>query len=68
MKGPQDSVAPDMPPDAVLVWKGRADRPFIVSNRREAQALSQLRSRSLYRCLGGTGILCYCVYQLFEYF
>lgn len=67
-KGPQDSAPPDIGPDAVLVWKGRAGRPFIVSNRRETQALSQLRSRSLLQCAAGIFVLCYCVYQLFQLF
>jgi hypothetical protein len=66
--GPHDSVPPEMPPDAVLVWKGRAGRPFIVSNGREGQALSQLRTRSLYRAAAGIGVLCYCVYELFQLF
>ncbi len=68
VKGPEDSVPPDIPPGAVLVWKGRAGRPFIVSSGREAQALSQLRSRSLFRCAAGIGVLCYCLYQLFQLF
>jgi hypothetical protein len=68
VKGSQDSAPPDISPDAVLVWKGRAGRPFIVSNGREAQALSRLRSRSLFRCAAGIGVLCYCTYQLFLLF
>jgi hypothetical protein len=68
VKGPHDSVPPDMAPDAVLVWKGRAGRPFIVSNGREAHALSDLRTRSLYRSAAGIGVLCYCVYELFQLF
>lgn len=68
VKGPQDSAPPDLSPDAVLVWKGRAGRPFIVSRGREIEALSQLRARSLYRCVAGIGVLCYCVYQLFQLF
>jgi len=68
VKGAQDSPPPDMPPHAVLVWKGLAGRPFIVSNGREGQAISQLQSRSLYRCAAGIGVLCYCVYQLFLLF
>jgi hypothetical protein len=67
-QGPHDSVAPEMPPGAVLIWKGRAGRPFIVSNGREGQALSQLRTRSLYRAAAGIGVLCYCVYELFQLF
>ena len=63
-----DSVPPDLPPTAVLVWKGRAGRPFIVSNAREGQALAQLRTQSLYRAAAGIGILCYCVYELFQLF
>ena len=59
---------PRWPPDAVLIWKGRAGRPFIVSNGREGQALSQLRTRSLYRAAAGIVVLCYCVYELFQLF
>src|SRR6185295_1440135 len=66
VKGLQDSAPPDIGPGALLVWKGRAGRPFIVSNGREAKALSQLRWRSLYRCAAGIGVLCYCAYQLFQ--
>ena len=63
-----DSVAPDMP--LTPCWSGRdvAGRPFIVSNGREEEALAQLRSRSLYRAAAGIGILCYCVYELFQLF
>jgi hypothetical protein len=68
VKGPHDSAPPEMASDAVLVWKGRAGRPFIVSSGREAQALSHLRTRSLYRCAAGIGVLCYCVYELFQLF
>jgi hypothetical protein len=68
VKGQQDSTAPDIPPDAMLLWKGRAGRPFIVSNGREAQALTQLRSRSLYQCGGGIAVLAYCLYELFQMF
>jgi hypothetical protein len=68
VKGTQDCAPPDIGPDAVLVWKGRAGRPFIVSNRRETQALSQLRSRSLLQCAAGIGVLCFCVYHLFQLF
>ncbi|MEP6915570.1 MAG: hypothetical protein ABJC89_07980 [Acidobacteriota bacterium] len=64
VKGPQDSAPPDIPLDALVVWKGRTGRPFIVSNGREAQALAQLRSRSLYQCAGGIAVLGYCAYEL----
>lgn len=60
----RESEPPTLPSDALLVWKGLAGRPFIVSNRREAQALSQLRTRSLYRAAAGIGIVCYVVYEL----
>ena len=68
VKGPHDSAPPDMAPGAVLVWKGRAGRPFIVSNGRGTQALAQLRTRSLYRAAAGIGVLCYCAYELFQLF
>ena len=67
VKGPYDSDPPDIPPHALVIWKGLAGRPFIVSNRREAQALSELRTRSMYWCAGGIGVLCFCVYQLLQY-
>jgi hypothetical protein len=55
---------PDLPSNAVLVWKGLSGRPFIVSNRRENQALSDLRQRSLWRAGIGVAIVCYCVYEV----
>jgi hypothetical protein len=66
VKTARHSAPPDLPADAVMVWKGGAGRPFIVSNGRESQALEQLRTRSLYRAAAGVGILCYCVYELLQ--
>jgi hypothetical protein len=55
---------PDLPSNTVLVWKGLSGRPFIVSNRREHQALSQLRQQSLWRAGAGVAIVCYCAYEV----
>jgi hypothetical protein len=64
-EGPEPKP-PDLPPDAVLVWKGSAGRPFIVSNRHETQAVEQLRTRSLYKAGGGIVIVCYVLYELLK--
>jgi hypothetical protein len=57
---------PDLPTNAVLVWKGLAGRPFIVSNRQETEAVSRLRTRSLYKAGAGIGIVCYFLYELLK--
>jgi hypothetical protein len=58
---------PAIAPGARLVWKGRLGRPFVVSNQPQRGALDALRKRSLV--LGGLGaaLLCFSVYQLFEW-
>jgi hypothetical protein len=65
---PQDAPPPGLSPSAVLVWKGRAGRAFIVSDRRETEALAQLRKRSLWSIGIGAVILCYCLYELINLF
>lgn len=57
---------PDLPPATVLVWKGLAGRPFIVSNRREHDAVDHLRTRSLYKAGAGIAVVCYVLYELLK--
>jgi hypothetical protein len=57
------TAPPDLPPTAVIVWKGRLERPFVVSNRHEEAALAHLRQRSLAWLAIGAAILCYCLYE-----
>ena len=65
-KDTREPVPPDLPPEAVLVWKGEGGRPFIVSNRGETTAVSQLRTRSMYRAGIGIAIVCYFLYELLQ--
>jgi len=60
----RDVQPPHLEPTAVVVWKGRAGRPLIVSNQREQAAASQLRKRSLWYIAGGIAILCWILYEL----
>ena len=60
----QESPPPSLQPTDVLVWKGRAGRPLIVSNQRETAAASQLRKRSLWYIGIGIAILCWLLYEL----
>jgi hypothetical protein len=61
------SEPPLMDPAALLVWKGRNDRPFVVSNLPETAALAGLRRRSLWTFVAGGVVLCFTLYQLVEY-
>jgi len=56
------------PPEAVLVWKGRQGRGFIVSDRRETGALAHLRKRSLGLIAGGVAVLCFGLYEVIQLF
>jgi hypothetical protein len=63
----------DAPPPApaapgVVLWKGRGDHPFIISDRREHDALAHLRKRSLMCILLGGSMLCWCLYELVKLF
>jgi hypothetical protein len=58
------SRPPAIAPTALLVWKGSGDRPFLVSNRSEHDALADLRRRSLIVTGIGAAVLCYTLYQL----
>jgi hypothetical protein len=64
----QDLPPPSLPPDAVLVWKGRQGRGFIVANRRESAALSALHRRSLGTTGIGIVMLCFALYQVLQLF
>jgi hypothetical protein len=55
---------PNLAPTAVVVWKGRAGRPLIVSNQRERGAASQLRMRSLWYIGTGIAMLCWILYEV----
>jgi hypothetical protein len=52
----------------MVVWKGRAGRPFIVSDHRESGALWHLRKRALWLIAGGVAILCYALYEVINLF
>jgi hypothetical protein len=65
-QGPQDSSPPDLPGHALLIWKGLAGRPFVVSNGPAPDVIAQLRTRSLLRGAGGAGVAFYGVYELFQ--
>jgi hypothetical protein len=67
VRGADDSSPPDIAPAAMVVWKGRAGRPFLVSNRPEPAALTSLRQRSLLFCGAGAVVLCYTLYELVEF-
>ena len=60
----QNAPPPDLESTAVVVWKGRAGRPLIVSNQREQAAASRLRKRSLWYIGGGIAFLCWILYEL----
>lgn len=64
----QNVPLPELPPDAVLVWKGRQGRGFIVANRRESAALAALRKRSLGTTGAGVVVLCFALYQVLQLF
>jgi hypothetical protein len=63
-----DAPAPEVAGDGLLVWKGRARRAFIVSDRREADALKQLRARSLWLIGGGVAVLSMSLHQIIRLF
>ena len=60
------ALPPAIAPAAVLVWKGRQGRPFLVSNQPERDALAALRRRSWLSFGVGAGVLCFTLYQLVE--
>jgi hypothetical protein len=59
---------PDLAPGALVVWKGRNGRPFLVSNRSENAALAALRTRSLWTFGAGAAVLCYTLYHVVDFF
>lgn len=70
-RGPRDLVAAppaELAPDALVVWKGRNGRPFLVSNQPEQAALAVLRRRSLWTFGFGAAALCFALYQFIELF
>ncbi len=66
VKTADTSEPPAIAPAALLVWKGRAGRPFLVSNQPESAALASLRRRARIFCGIGAAGLCYTLYQLVE--
>jgi hypothetical protein len=66
----RDVVAapPALAPSALVVWKGRSGRPFLVSNRTEDAALAALRTRSLWTFGAGAAVLCYVLYHIVDFF
>jgi hypothetical protein len=62
----ESSVPPAIDPAARLIWKGRGDRPFVVSNGTQKVALAALRQRSKQVCLMGAVVLCFTLYQLID--
>jgi hypothetical protein len=60
----QEVPPPNLESTAVVMWKGRAGRPLIVSNQRQTAAASQLRKRSLWYIGSGIAILCWILYEL----
>jgi hypothetical protein len=65
---PEDDAPPALAPSAVLVWKGHTGHSLIVSDRRETEAIAQLRKRSLWSVAIGAAILCYCLHELINLF
>jgi len=59
---------PAIAPSALVVWKGRSGRPFLVSNRTENDALAALRKRSLWTFGAGAALLCYTLYHIVDFF
>jgi hypothetical protein len=59
---------PPIAPSALVVWKGRSGRPFLVSNRTEHDALAALRKRSLWTFGAGAAVLCYTLYHIVDFF
>jgi hypothetical protein len=64
----EDTPAPTLASDAVLVWKGNQRRAFIVSDRRETGALTYLRKRSLWLIAGGVAVLCFGLHEVIQLF
>lgn len=65
---PDGAPPPSLEPAELLVWKGRAGRPLIVSDRHETAAIGQLRRRSLWLLGGGGLVLCWCLDELIHLF
>jgi hypothetical protein len=66
-QGALQGEPPPMAPAALLVWKGRSGRPFVVSNLPQTAALAGLRRRSMMTFVCGGAVLCFTLYQLIEY-
>lgn len=62
---PQDGPPPQFDPSTRLIWRGRAGRALIVSNRRADDATAQWRQRSLLRLAVGVVVVGLCIAELF---
>ena len=60
------ALPPAIAPTALLVWKGRGGRPFLVSTQPERAALAALRRQSLWVFGFGAAALCFTLYQLVD--
>jgi hypothetical protein len=65
---PGNAPSPALGGSARLVWKGRAGHALIVSDRRENEALAQLRKRSMWSVAIGAAICCWALYELVTMF
>jgi hypothetical protein len=65
---PGAALPPALGPTDRVVWKGRGAHPLIVSDRREAEALTQLRKRSIWSIGIGAVLCCWCLYELLTMF
>lgn len=61
-----DAPLPDLPPDARMVWAGRAGQPFVVSDRPAQAALAALRQRGRWTAGLGVGVAGFALYALAE--
>jgi hypothetical protein len=64
----EDASPPQLEPNAVVIWKGRAGRPLAIADQRESETLAQLRKRSLWFLGGGIVVLCWALYQFIDLF
>lgn len=61
--GPEDAPLPALPPETLVVWRGRGGHSLLVSDRRESEALAQLRRRSCWAVGIGIALICLCLHE-----
>ena len=68
-RAPRDVVAvpPALAPTALVVWKGRSGRPFLVSSHEEQAALAALKTRSMWTFGAGAAVLCFTLYEVVDF-